>query len=54
MRIVCWQTILTKYHTLFFRKLGKTVQNLLSVLVLIGALRVNRTSLVRQLGDNDS
>ena len=23
MRIVCWQTILLKYHTLFFSKIGK-------------------------------
>ena len=40
MRIVCWQTILLKYHTFFFRKLGKTQQNLSSAAVLIGALRV--------------
>ena len=25
MRIVCWQTILMKYHTLFFSKIGKDV-----------------------------
>ena len=23
MRIICWQTILTKYHILFFSKIGK-------------------------------
>ena len=40
MRIVCWQTILTKYHTLFFQKLGKMSQNLSSAAVVIGALRV--------------
>ena len=40
MRIVCWQTILIKYHT-FFRKLGKMSQNLSSAAVVIGALRVN-------------
>ena len=40
MRIVCWQTILMKYHTLFFRKLGKMSQNLSSAAVVIGALRV--------------
>ena len=34
---ICWQTILMKYHTLFFRKL----RNLLSATVMIGALRVN-------------
>ena len=41
MRIVCWQTILMKYHTLFFRELGKMLENLLSAAVVIGALRVN-------------
>ena len=25
MRIVCWQTILFQYHTLFFVKIGKDV-----------------------------
>ena len=40
MRIVCWQTILMKYHDLFFRKFGKMVKNLLSAAVMIGALRV--------------
>ena len=40
MRIVFWQTILMKYHTLFFRKLGKMLQNLSSSAVVIGALRV--------------
>ena len=25
MRIVCWQTILMKYHTLFFSKIGEDV-----------------------------
>ena len=25
MRIVCWQMILKKYHTLFFSKIGKDV-----------------------------
>ena len=29
-----------KYHTFFFRKLGKMSQDLLSVAVMIGALRV--------------
>ena len=41
MRIVCWQTILMKYHILFFRKLGKMLQNLMSAAVVIGALNVN-------------
>ena len=39
MRIVCWQTILVKYHTLFFRRLGKMSQNLSSAAVVIGFLR---------------
>ena len=38
MGIVCWQTILLKYHTLFFSKIGK---DLSSAAVVIGALRVN-------------
>ena len=25
MRIVCWQTILMKHHTIFFLKIGKDV-----------------------------
>ena len=33
-----------KYHTLFFRKLGKMSQNLSSAAVVIGALRVNEFS----------
>ena len=41
MRIVCWQTILMKYHTLFFSKMGNMSQNLSSAAVVIGALRVN-------------
>ena len=40
MRIDCWQTILMKYPTFFFRKLGKMLQNLSSAAVVIGALRV--------------
>ena len=40
MRIICWQTILMNFHTLFFRKLGKTSKKLPSAAVLIGALRV--------------
>ena len=40
MRIVCWQTILMKYHTLFFSKIGKMSQNLSSAAVVIGPLRV--------------
>ena len=45
MRIVCWQTILMKYHTLFFWKLGKILQNLSSAAVVIGTLRVNHLDL---------
>ena len=40
MRIVCWQTILMKYHTLFFSKNRKYVANLSSAAVVIGVLRV--------------
>ena len=29
-----------KYHTLFFKRLGKMIQNLSSAAVMIGALRV--------------
>ena len=43
MRIVYLQTILMKYHTLFFQKLGKISQNLSSAAVVIGSLRVNFT-----------
>ena len=52
MRIVCWQTILMKYHTLLFRKLGKMSQNLSSAAVVIGALRVKMT-LTEPLNNND-
>ena len=41
MRIVCWQTILIKYHTLFLAKIRKDVANLSSPAVMIGVLRVN-------------
>ena len=43
MRIVCWQTILMKYHTLFLLKTRGMSQKLLSAAVTIGALRVNRS-----------
>ena len=46
MRTVYWQTILMKYHALFFRKLGKMSQNLSSAAVVIGALRVNHNAKV--------
>ena len=36
MRIVCWQTILTKDHTLFLSKIRKDVAKI----VVIGTLRV--------------
>ena len=42
MRIVCWQTILMKYHALLFRKSGKISQNLSSTAVVIGALWVKK------------
>ena len=42
MSIVCWQTILMKYHTLFLSKVRKDVMKfLLSAAVVIGALRFN-------------
>ena len=44
MRIVCQQTILMKYHTLFFSKIGEDV----AAAVVIGTLRVKRTVLVSQ------
>ena len=37
MRIVCWQSSVMKYHTLFFRKLGKMLQNVSTAAVVIGA-----------------
>ena len=39
MRIVCWQTILMKYHTLF-KSLSKTWKDFAAA-VVIGALREN-------------
>ena len=42
MGIVCWQTILMKYHTLFFSKTKTMSQNLSSAAVVIGTLRVRR------------
>ena len=64
MRIVCWQTILMKYHALFLsktrkdvakytlflpKKLEKMSQNLLSAAVVIGALRFNAQSIFMQV-----
>ena len=49
MRIVCWQTILMKYHTNFVLKLGKMVENLLSAAVVIGALRVSTLPIGKQI-----
>ena len=40
MRIVCWQTIIMKHHTLFFLKIGKMSQNLSSAAVVICVLMV--------------
>ena len=36
------QLILMKYHSLFFQKLGKMLQNLSSAAVVIGTLRVKK------------
>ena len=48
MRIVCWQTILMKYHSLFFfQNFRKMLQNLPSAAVVIGALRVKRSKWMR-------
>ena len=44
MRILCWQTILMKYHALFFGKIWKISENLSSAAVVIGALRVKNLS----------
>ena len=44
MRIVCWQTILMKYHTKFFSKIKKMMKNLSSAAVVIGTLRVKLDS----------
>ena len=51
MRIVCWKTILMKYHTslFFFRKLGKMSQDLSSAAVVVGALRVKLESSLSQI-----
>ena len=37
--------MILKYHTLFFRKLGKISENLSSAAVVIGALKVNTLGL---------
>ena len=49
MRIVCWQTILIKYHTFFFQKLGKMSQKLSSAAVVIGALRINFNIMLKHI-----
>ena len=43
MRIVCWQTIVMKYQSLFFSKLGKMSQNLSSAAFMIGTFKVSVT-----------
>ena len=48
MRIVCWQTTLMKYHTLFFQKLGKMSQNVSSAAVGMDALRIKQRSFLTQ------
>ena len=45
MRIFCQQTILMKYHALFFRKFGKMLKNLSSAAVVIDALRVKKKAI---------
>ena len=50
MRIVCWQTILMKYHTLLLSKTRKLMlQNLPSAAGVIGASRVKVDVHVRTL-----
>ena len=46
-----WQTILVKYHVLFFQKLGKMYQNFSSAAVVICALRVNEVTGTKHLPD---
>ena len=43
VRIVCWQTILMKYHTLFLSKIGTGVKNVSPDAVVIGALSVKKS-----------
>ena len=48
MRIVCWQTILMKYHALFlFENSEKMLKCLSSAAVVIGALRVKLPTMPR-------
>ena len=55
MRIICWQMILMKYHTLFFiRNLGKILQNLTSDAGVIDALRVRHQNVSADSGVNQS
>ena len=44
MRIVCRQTILMKYHTLFLKIYERCRKNLSSAAVVMGSLRVNHCS----------
>ena len=46
MRIVCWQTILLKYHTFFFSKFGKDVLKLSPAAVVIGAVRIKNIFII--------
>ena len=41
MRIICWQTILMKYHSLFLSKIKKDVEKFVVCCSVIDALRVN-------------
>ena len=53
MRNVCWQTILTKYHTLFFSKNKKDVAKIVVCCSRDWPLRDNRLSkLVLHLYDS--
>ena len=47
-------TILMKHHTLFFRKLGKMLQNLSSAAVVIGALNLSSNIVFQNSPATDS
>ena len=49
MRIVCWQTILKKYYTLFLFENYEDVKNLSSATVVNDALRANLTGMNRYM-----
>ena len=48
MRIIVQQTILLKYHSLLFSKIGKDVAKFSSAAVMIGALRVKKVAVMQE------